>query len=114
MLRQDEHGLTLIEVITALSILSILFMAMLPIYTFLISEQHDMEIEKRALALLDRESIKYATGEDVSIGGSFTGIRKDIPYEINSREKQEGAMVCIDWKQPSGDKEEKCLYVEME
>lgn len=98
--------MTLVEAVAALSLLSLICLMFLPIYSTCTKEHHAVNETKTALYLLEKEA--YQTRDHLSTAPS--GGKEDIyTWEKNSRGA--GTDICVSWEGANHRHYEKCLFV---
>ncbi|SFE30226.1 prepilin-type N-terminal cleavage/methylation domain-containing protein [Alteribacillus iranensis] len=107
MWRKLEKGMTLIEVVTALSILLIIFSLLLPIFQKVVQEKQSITQERKALYLVEKTALHiWKKGKNTSLPA------KELKgYTSTSKKKGEGFETCIVWEGTNEREYEKCLYV---
>ncbi|MBB6448889.1 prepilin-type N-terminal cleavage/methylation domain-containing protein [Geomicrobium halophilum] len=98
-IRNHQGGFTLVEVMTALLILSIAVAGIIPLLSILYTERAEVQVEREAYRHLDRYGYELMEGEVETIQSEVTS------FVLRNRNGD----VCIHWVGPAGREKEVCL-----
>ncbi|RSL30944.1 type II secretion system protein [Salibacterium salarium] len=106
-MRNYEEGMTLIETVAALGLLSLCCIVLLPMYIQVTDEQKTMIQERRAVYLLEKEALLLQHHSS----GVETGQLEEGTYTWAKSQNGNGTDVCLNWEGDNNRFYEKCLFV---
>ncbi|MDQ0299612.1 type II secretory pathway pseudopilin PulG [Salibacterium salarium] len=105
-MKNFEKGMTLIEAVVALSLLSLLCVLFIPMYSVVINEQKSIFQERRAMYLLEKEALLLQQHVSSIETGQTEG-----KYTWTISNNKNGVDLCLNWKGDNNRPYEKCLFV---
>ncbi|MDA3131105.1 prepilin-type N-terminal cleavage/methylation domain-containing protein [Aliibacillus thermotolerans] len=104
----NEKGLTLIEAVATLSLITFVATILLPIYSALLLEKQTLSETRVAYELLEREALQ---GEIEKKEEKIHIEKMDTEYVLHKNVKKEGVDICVRWRGANKRQYETCLFV---
>lgn len=104
----NEKGLTLIEAVAALSLMTIAATILLPLYVLILSEKQTLSEQRVAYEILERMAIEGQVEEKEE---TIFHEKINTEYTMQKKRKREGVDICVRWKGANKRSYETCLFV---
>ncbi|GGF08080.1 hypothetical protein GCM10010954_03170 [Halobacillus andaensis] len=101
----NNNGFTLVEVISAFSVLMIAASLITPLLMEMRTAQHSLSIKRNALVTLQNKLHEYSTSSfEEAVNESIDQVHYTFNVHPNYREG------CAEWKTKQNEEEKECLY----